>query len=458
MKIFGMLRVGATVAVLGMLGASPSLALVSQQFFVSDTNKLYYIVVSSPGSGAIGTQITSMMISSGTALPVNETLHNPPDPVLTSFGTSLTGSLLDPPLSNIKRTEILTGFTSNTIENANPCNPINGCFFPHDNNGNGSLRLPGVTVRTVNFDNNGTEPIFPVTMATGSGVTLVPAATMINITRVVGVGNFTNVPTIVFPNPPGAPVTSNGATCVGGSNAGTACDPFNDTDMAGHNPACLGGGTCTNFGGEAPGQNVTLDDTVTTRIGNPASQGANVDGYFLPDTTTIIVFLVDDGAPAFGLTADGYAVTGTCSNSDTPCVLDMDCPGGTCTDGLSQRNNVNTSGDLDNQNFNTPTITPSPSPSNTPTVTATATQTNTATTTNTATATNTATNTATLTSTFTPSPTFTITPTQTSTATQTPTRPPIPVVPSPLSPAGLVMVGGLALGMIWALRRLVSAR
>src|SRR5215470_15121421 len=116
-------ELAAILAVVTMLGASPSLALVSQQFFVSDTNKLYYVVVSTPGAGAVGTQITSLMMSSGTALPVNETLHNPPDPVLTSFGTSLTGSILNPPLSNIKRTEILTGFTSNTIENANPCNP-----------------------------------------------------------------------------------------------------------------------------------------------------------------------------------------------------------------------------------------------------------------------------------------------------------------------------------------------
>jgi hypothetical protein len=36
----------------------------------------------------------------------------------------------------------------------------------------------------------------------------------------------------------------------------------------------------------------------------------------------------------------------------------------------------------------------------------------------------------------------------------TPTRPPIPVVPSPTSPAGLVMIGGLGIGLLWALRRL----
>src|SRR6185295_16617377 len=177
MKIFGMLRVGAVVAVAMMLGASPSLALISQQFFLSDTNKLYYVVTSVSTTGAVGAQVTSLMMTSGTAVPVNETPNNPPDPVVTSFGTFLTGGILRfPPLSNLKRTQLLTGFTSNNIENANPCVPANGCFDPHANNGNGLLILPG-GARTVAFDNTGTELIQDITTSSGAGNTLVPAAT-----------------------------------------------------------------------------------------------------------------------------------------------------------------------------------------------------------------------------------------------------------------------------------------
>jgi hypothetical protein len=59
--------------------------------------------------------------------------------------------------------------------------------------------------------------------------------------------------------------------------------------------------------------------------------------------------------------------------------------------------------------------------------------------------TNTPTNTPTETPTLTPTPTF------------TQTRPPVPVVPSPTSPAGLLMIGGLGIGLLWALRRFGSA-
>jgi hypothetical protein len=451
MKSQTMMGVSLVLAVALMVDASPSPAAIGQQFFRSNTNKLYYVVVSEPSGGSVGEQVTTLMMASGTGLPVNETPNNPPDPVVTSFGTLLSGDILRfPPLSNILRTQLLTGFTSNTI-GGDPCNPLNGCFDPAANNGSGLLTLPGGT-KTVAFDGTGTESIGPITNSTGAGLTLVPAAINITVTRVVGSGMFTNAPTIVFPNPAGAPVTSDGATCVGGSNAGAACSPPPPPPTPQPPITCMGGGTCTDFGGEAVGQNVTIDDTLMSRIGNPASQGADIDGFFLPNTTAIIVFLVDDGGAAFGLTADGFAVTGTCTNADTPCALDAMCPGGTCGFGLTQRNVVNTTGDIDNGTFFTPTFT------NTPTITQTATATATATETATATATRTATNTATQTETRTVTATATETPTHTATRTQTPTRPPIPVVPSPLSPSGLLMVGSLALGMIWALRRLFAMR
>jgi hypothetical protein len=424
--------------------AAPAGAVVSQQFFLSATNKLYFVVVSNPSGRAVGSQVTSIMMTSGTALPVNETSNDPPDPVVTSFGTGLTGGILRfPPLSNILRTELMTGFTANTIQNMG--NPLNGVFDPNANNGDGLLTLPGGT-RTVSFDGSGTEPVGPITVATGAGLTAVPAATNITITRVIGGTALTNVPTIVFPNPAGPVVTSAGASCVGGT--GTACDPANGIAV---NPDCPGG-TCSNFGGETPGQNVTLDDTLGSRVGNPASQGATIDGFFLPDTTAIIVFLVDDGASAFGLTADGFAVTGTCSETEVPCVINLDCPvAETCTTGLAARDVANTTGDVDNSQFRpTPTNTPSNTPTTTATATFTATATNTATAT--ATATNTATATATATNTATPTNTVTVTATTvpatatasvtatfTATNTGTPTR---TVTPS-ATPSATVAAGGI---------------
>ncbi len=46
-----------------------------------------------------------------------------------------------------------------------------------------------------------------------------------------------------------------------------------------------------------------------------------------------------------------------------------------------------------------------------------------------------------------------MTPTETFTPSPTRTRPPIPVVASPTSPAGLLMILFLALAMLWALTR-----
>jgi len=110
----------------------------------------------------------------------------------------------------------------------------------------------------------------------------------------------------------------------------------------------------------------------------------------------------------------------------------------------------------------TPTSTPTNTPTNTPTDTPTDTPTNTPTATNTPTNTptntNTPTDTPTNTPTVTPSDTPTNTPTRTPTATVTNTRPPIPVVASPFAPSGMLMIGMLALALVWALRRISTAR
>jgi hypothetical protein len=91
-------------------------------------------------------------------------------------------------------------------------------------------------------------------------------------------------------------------------------------------------------------------------------------------------------------------------------------------------------------NTPTPTSTPTPTPTRTPTNTPTLTPTNT------------------LTPTVTPTRTPTITPTLTPTLTPTPPPPPpIPLIPSPISPAGAMLVGGLGLAITWMLRRAALA-
>ncbi len=438
----------AATMMLAMMGTSPAWGVINQQFFVSSNNKLYYVIAANESAGNVGVQVNSLVMSSGTAVPLAET-EPTSDTVVTALATFLTGSLLrTPPLSNIMRTEIITDLPDNFI--ANMGNPLNGIFDPTANGGDGLLTLPGGT-RTVSFS-GGTELLMPITQSSGAGNTFVPAGTTTVVSRRIGDTTFENRTTIVFPNPAGGVVTSNPATCAGGSNPGALCSPDLNPDT------CMGGGMCTNLGGEAPGQNVTLDETLGSRVGNPTSQPGVVDGFLVPTTTAVIVFVVDDGASAFGLAATGFDVTGTCSNADTPCSTDIDCAGGTCTLNLPARNVLNTTGDVDNQAFNTPTVTPTFTPSNTPTLTPTPTATNTATETPTPTSTATATDTPTPTATNTVTPTLTPTPTRTNTPTLTPTRPPIPVIPSPLSPSGLLLTGSLALGILWALRRLSAAR
>jgi hypothetical protein len=109
----------------------------------------------------------------------------------------------------------------------------------------------------------------------------------------------------------------------------------------------------------------------------------------------------------------------------------------------------------------TNTAGPSPTPSQTRTTTATTTPSQTGTTTNTPANTNTptqtrpASQTPTASQTSTQTQTFTVTPTGTITNTPPPTttRAAIPVVPSPASPAGVLMIIGLGAGLVVALRR-----
>jgi cell division septation protein DedD len=95
----------------------------------------------------------------------------------------------------------------------------------------------------------------------------------------------------------------------------------------------------------------------------------------------------------------------------------------------------------------TPTFTATNTPTNTPTLTPSLTPTNTPTLSPSLTPTNTPTRTPTWTPT--PSPTPSLSPTP------TPTAPPVPVVASPTSLSGLLLIGGLGMAIAWMLRRRV---
>jgi hypothetical protein len=385
------------VMVVAGLSSRAFAALMNQQFFISNNNKLYYVLnVLDSGSGS-ALQVTSLMLTSGTATNLNESFNSAlPDPELTSVSLASSGiTLPNGVLSNIKRTDILPLITTS----------VSPTFDPTANGGDGLLTLPdGIT--QVTFSGASGASLLPITTATSAGAQSIPLAATTTLSRRLGGTTSSGVLSIVFPNPAGAPMLSDGATCGAPCPSGIVCDPANSGSDA---VACGGcGGACTNLGGEASGQNVTLDDTKGSRVGNPVSQVGVVDGILLrvtASTSDYIVFLVADGSPSFGLSASGFSVDG-----------DM-------TYTVASRIVQATTGDSDNSSFNTPTVTPTNTPTNTPTrtptVTPTATPTNTPTNTPTATPTNTPTNTPTATPTFTPTNTPTLTPTQTPTRTPT---------------------------------------
>ena len=215
------------------------------------------------------------------------------------------------------------------------------------------------------------------------------------------------------------------ACIANGVNAG--CDLANLRNVFGFGVALSGSPpTCTSAG------DVTVNTTVCA--------AEPTDGFVLSGTQAI-VFIYDSSlaGSGFSIGSAGFGITG---GAKAPCLA----------------------GSLVfNAQAALITAPAPPLPTFTPTLTATATATNTATQTFTNTATNTATATLTATNTLTPSftatatNTFTATATQTNTPPPTATRPPIPVVPSPTSPAGLVMITGLGIGLLWALRRLARA-
>jgi hypothetical protein len=224
-------------------------------------------------------------------------------------------------------------------------------------------------------------------------------------------------------------------------------------------PACIAAGRtaeCDNFqprtvfgfGLAATGDPPVCTDPTQVTVNSTVCGAQPADGFTV-GSGQAIVFVYNST-----LQNDGFAVATGGFGISTDLVNNPNCP--------NPNSVVSATGDNDSQ--------PAPPPAtNTPTNTPTVTQTNTATPTNTPTPTNTAT--LTFTATFTLTPTNTVTPSSTATATftrtntptptntpaPTNTRPPIPVVPSPTSPAGLVMIIGLGGGLLWALRRMVRS-
>ena len=386
-----------TVSLVVILGGANRSSALSVERCVSTDNHVYMIVTTTNAF----TQVTSVAMTSGNASACSE---NPAaGQVLTSAATGQ-GSLLPDRV----RTAILSGFTTNQVSCA-------GNFVANAAGGKGVLTLPGGAV-TVSAD-PASSTAATVAVATADvgapGPGLVPAAVDVaGLSRsITGCSTGPGV-SMVFP-------TNGGATTYSDSTSG-----------------------------EVASQTVTLDDTEGSGVGNrapghtTAPTQANPDGFGLqgncsiPSSCQIIVFIGhQNGSPGFGVAVAGF------------------------TTATSEGIVTSTENAAQNENFNTPTPTTTPTNTNTPTPTPTPTNTFTPTPTPTPTNTNTPTPTPTPTNTFTPTPTPTPTPTRTPspsftpTPTPTNTRPPVPVVPSPTSPAGLVMIGALGIGLLWALRR-----
>jgi hypothetical protein len=218
-------------------------------------------------------------------------------------------------------------------------------------------------------------------------------------------------------------------------------------------PACIDDGDVAGYVG-----NITTDCEVG---GNPVTWTADTS------TTNKVVFtasppiVIPANTAQFCSIEFDFQKLSLVSNDNTPLLIEQNAgfESAQCDNGLAAGGTISGSIDIDptptptSTPTSTPTQTPTATPTDTPTQTPTFTPTNTATVTPTNTPTSTPTNTATATPTNTPTNTPTATTPPTATPTPTLTPPPIPVVPSPTSPAGLLLVGLLGLSIALMLRR-----
>jgi hypothetical protein len=344
--------------------------VVELRVFRSDDGTLYYVIgVDLASSVGIGAQINTVVMSDGAVQAVEEPFA-PPDRVLTSFAGAISGSAV--PVPRVARTGIISALNGNDIVLENPPNLANGEFDPGANDGRGLLTLPGGQ-RTVSIGGGASEAVHGAETASGSGVAFVPAAAVTTIRRQFR-NNTIRAEGLVFPNPAGGVQTSAAATCSAGDP--TPCDP--SLSM----PAVCGGAPCASLGGEVAGQNVTVDDTIGTRVGNEAAQANEVDGFFLHAGSDVIVFMVASasGPAPVNAAAAGFVVYGSCvggPNDADPCSSSGDCPASSCGDGVRSRSVATAIGGRGVQIMPPlpPTATPTATPTVPPTSTVTSTQT-----------------------------------------------------------------------------------
>ncbi len=417
---------------------------------LSQDNHVYFILKGNVASQ--GTQVTSVALSTGTSSACAEAGSG--NEVVTAFAAGLPGVGASVTLlPNRLRTNIISNLGDAGVSCAN--------FDTTANGGAGELDLPDAVANNCisvalpvggSACQNGGRTSLPLTDIHTSGPG-VPA----------GVDLTSQTRTILVPLPTPLPVSCSGDTTVFPNGQGSGC-----SGNVQSNPTP----------GEVTCQNITFDDhlgsvvsDITGGTGTCASDCSVTpvqtapDGFLLEGACSadancqFIVFTGgNDTAAGFGVAAAGFKVDpssivfGTDSFSTNQPFNDTPTP--TPTNTPTATNTPTPTPTPTNTPTPTSTPTPTPTPTNTPTPTAT----NTPTPTPTRTPTPTPTSTATPTSTPTPTATATNTATFTPTPTPTKTPPPVPVVPTPTSPAGLLLIGGLGLSIAWMLGRLARVR
>jgi ELWxxDGT repeat protein/YVTN family beta-propeller protein len=272
-------------------------ANLTVRVFESDNHTLYYVVSADISDPSLHVRLTSLAFSANPVVSLTETVQ-PPDSVATSL-SGATAALV--PLERILRTRVLWGFEDENEQVD---------FDPTLNDGTGWLSVPtSVTIGDPSF---GEDPLLgnvldPITTSSpflpdpdpAFKGTFVPAAALATNIERARQNAPIRVSAIVFPNPAGTPLVSDGATC---DRTRLACDPA-DTD-----PRTCFGGACNVFGGERAGQNVTLDHTLGVPFGNPGAQDDIGDGVILRHDVDsgekdFVVFVIQPGAGALPLEA-----------------------------------------------------------------------------------------------------------------------------------------------------------
>lgn len=300
-----------------------------------------YVVV--PGIAGRRVKVTSLAIATGNVIAHRESFApglTPSDFVLTSLAAAeaVEGDG-DPllPLASTRSSGIVHGLTAHPSVQT----PLfDACAV----SGAGLLTLPGGRQVT----SLGQGPHAPQAAALTSLATPaagVPAAVTKRISRRINAGNVTRR-AIVFPVPRPGPVSdAKPSQCARSANGGDHCADDLECEvsctqigqgccgLASSPPrctaqplvcepnepsSCKGVGACSLLGGEVADQTITIDDTLDTPFGNPASSDAPTDGILLEGECTgssdcdAIVLVVDAGplADLVRVAAAGFVLDG----------------------------------------------------------------------------------------------------------------------------------------------------